>query len=115
MPTETKSQRLTRQQKKDAERQQRRRVKMAETGKPETHAVDRAIAEALAYVVVGHHAPGGKRRGVEVPFMEVLVVASRILAHRGRFNLEQSMRAVVARTSAKRGHWRLGEPRRPEA
>jgi hypothetical protein len=115
MPRETKSQRVSRQMKKDAERQQRRREKMAQDRRPDTHAVDRALSEALAYVVVTKHKPGAKRRTIEVPFRDVLVTASQILAHRGRFDMEQSMRAVVARTSSKRSHWRLGEPRRPAA
>ena len=114
MATETKSQRLTRQMKKDAERQARRRAKMVESGKPETHAVDRALAEALAYVVTGHHQKGTKRGNVQVPFMDVLKVASRILAHRGRFDLEQAMRAVVARTRSHDRHWTLETPTRPE-
>lgn len=114
MPVETKSQRLNRQMKKDAERQARRRQRMAIARAPETHAVDRALSEALAYVAVQHHGTDIKRGDVMVPFREVLDVASRILNDRGRYELVPSMKAVVARTRPrKRMGWTLEAPSRP--
>jgi hypothetical protein len=116
MPNETKSQRLTRQMKKDAERQQRRRASMAEKKKPETHAVDRALSEALAYVVVCSHVEGKAREDVEVSFLAVLKTAARILAARGRYDAAEASKAVFARTrSRKPMHWTLADPKRPEA
>lgn len=115
MATETKSQRLTRQMKKDAQRQAKRREKMGTERRPETHAVDRAIVEALAYVVVRHHYEGEARRDIVVPFKEILEVAGSILTKGDRFALEPALKAIVARTKNRDSHlWTLPAPKRPK-
>lgn len=56
------------------------------------------------------------RGGVEVPFKQVLTVATNILSQRGRCHLEQSMRALVERTKARDAMaWTLEVPHRLEA
>lgn len=111
----TKSQRLHRRMKKDAERQAERRAAMAEQRRPETHAVDRALAEAVAYVAIQHHIEGTKRGEIMIPFRDILEAASRILAHRDRFDEKQAVEAVVARTRGRKAHlWTLDAPKRPQ-
>lgn len=111
----TKSQRLYRRMRKDAERQAQRRAAMAEQRRPETHAVDRALAEAVAYVAIQHQPEGTKRGDIVIPFRDILKVASRILAHRGRFDEKEAVEAVVARTRGRKAHlWTLGAPTRQE-
>jgi len=114
MAIETKSQRLARQMKKDAQRQAKRREKMGAERRPETHAVDRAIVEALAYVAVRHHYEGEARRDIVLPFKEVLEVAGGILTKGDRFALEPALKAIVARTKGRESHlWTLPAPARP--
>lgn len=49
MARETKSTKTAQRQKKDRDRQQSRRDDMVAERRPDTHAVDRAVSEAVAY------------------------------------------------------------------
>lgn len=120
MPTEdrpiTRPQRIARRQRLDAERQSTRRKTMAVERRPDTHAVDRALAEALAYVAIQNHSPAATKKDIMVPFRDVLEVAGRILACRGRYDAEKAVRAIVDRTKDRKGHlWTLPAPERPDA
>lgn len=109
----TKSRRLKQRQAKDADRQAVRRETMRSEGRPETHAVDRALAEAIAYVAVRHHLEGSKRREVMIPLRELLETARRILEK--RYDAQHSLRAVVDRTRRRKPHlWTLPVPERPK-
>jgi hypothetical protein len=109
----TKSQRLKTRMAKDADRQALRRETMRSEGRPETHAVERALAEAIAYVSVQHHVEGSERHEVMIPLREVLATASEILAQRHDHVL--SIEAVAARTQPRKPHlWTLAEPKRPK-
>lgn len=111
----TKLQRLNRRREKDANRQATRREKMRESGRPETHAVDRAISEAVAYVIVQNHSEGDRRANVTLPMRDILLVASRILAHLGRHDPALATLAVFERTKARKSHlWTLPAPERPK-
>ena len=68
----TRSQRLRGRMEKDAERQAIRRKAMREQGRPATHAVDRAIAEAVAYVALRNLRDGEKMDKVLLSFLTLL-------------------------------------------
>lgn len=109
----TKSRRLKQRMEKDADRQAVRRETMRSERRPETHAVDRALAEAIAYVTVRHHAEGTSRREVMIPLRELLETASQILWE--RYDPEHSVRAVATRTRRRKSHlWTLPAPERPK-
>lgn len=111
----TKSHRLRRRMEKDAERQAMRRMVMREQGRPTTHAVDRAIAEAVAYVALRNRRDGEKMEGVLLSFLDIIKIAGRILAHRDQFDKTKSMEAVALRlASQKSRRWTLGAPQRPK-
>lgn len=107
----SKSQRIRTRMKKDADRQARRRTTMREEGRPETHAVDRAVAEAVAYLAVQNHRDGEKKGTAILMFRDIVEVASRILSYRGRFDQFASMRAVASRLHNRKSHlWTLPAP-----
>lgn len=111
----TKSQRLRKRMEKDAERQATRRRAMREQGRPSTHAVDRAIAEAVAYVALRNLRDGEKMEEVLLSFLDVIKIASRVLAHRDQFDKIKSTEAVALRlASQKSRRWTLGAPQRPK-
>lgn len=111
----TKSQRLKKRMERDAERQSTRREKMRAQRRPETHAVDRALAEAVAYVAIQNYPEGAKWANATLPLRDVLEVASRVLAHRGRYDPAHSTQAVVERVKSRKSHlWTLPAPERPK-
>ncbi len=112
----TKSQRLRVRMKKDADRQAKRRTAMRDEGRPETHAVDRAVAEAVAYLAVQNRRDGEKKGESLLTFRDIVDVASRILSHRGRFDHFASIRAVASRLRRRKEHlWTLPAPQRQKA
>lgn len=98
---------------KDAYRQQTRRDAMKARGKPDTHAVNRAISEAVSYRAVAHAEPGEHWAGVRVRVSDVLQTAANILAQ--RYDAEESARAVVERMKPRNGNrWTLKPPPRAD-
>lgn len=109
----TRSQRLRKRMEKDADRQAVRREAMRQQGSPDTHAVDRAVAEAVAYLAVQNHRDGEKKGNAKLMFRDIVEIASRILSHRGRFDQLASMRAVASRLGNRKSHrWSLPAPER---
>ena len=97
---------------KDADRQQARRDTMKAKRKPDTHAVDRALSEALAYHAAMHAASGRHWAAVSIRMVDVLQTAGNILAK--RYDYEESARAVVERAKPRAPYrWTLKPP--PEA
>lgn len=112
----TRSQRIRTRMRKDADRQARRRISMRDEGRPETHAVDRAVAEAVAYLAVQNRRDGEKKGESLLKFRDIVDVASRILSHRGRFDNFASIRAVASRLRRRKEHlWTLPAPQRQKA
>ena len=99
MPRETKSTKTAQRQKKDRDRQQTRRDEMVEERRPDTHAVDRAVSEAVAYVMAGYGMAGIPPLEIVVSVVEVSQVAGTILAK--RYDYELSAAGV--------GLWRGGQ------
>lgn len=92
---ETKSQRRERRERKDRERQQVRRDAMKADGRPDTHAVNSAITEALAYLIASPGAADEYWARRRVTPLEVVDIARRILA--ARYDWSQSGQAVQAK------------------
>lgn len=109
MTRETKSTKTAQRQKKDRDRQQSRRDNMVAERRPETHAVDRAVSEAVAYVMAGHGMAGIPPLEIVVSVAEVSQVARTILAK--RYDYELSGAAVVKRLSPRpKMRWTLPAP-----
>lgn len=109
----TRSQRLRKRMEKDADRQAVRREAMRQQGSPDTHAVDRAVAEAVAYLAVQNHRDAEKKGNAKLMFRDIVEIASRILSHRGRFDQLASMRAVASRLGNRKSQrWSLPAPER---
>lgn len=106
MTRETRSQRIERRLRKDRDRQQVRRDGMKDRGKPDTHAVNSAVAEALAYMIAKSHGPGEHWVRRRVMAIEVMDLARRILAT--RYDGTQSGKAVITKMQPRaRYHWIL--------
>ena len=100
-----KSQRKAREQKKDAERQQRRRDRMREAGEPGTHAVNAALFDAFAQVTLAEYRPGMKLDAMRISpdglLVETLAILKRYYNEKqARLALRKRLRSV--RKKAKR-------------
>lgn len=95
---------------RDAIRQQRRREQMRGRHAPDTHAVDRAVSQAVARVVTRNLQTGGDHSTVTLNYSEVGAEAIRILMC--RYARAEAKRAVAERIRPRRKHlWDLPPPR----
>ncbi len=94
----------------EAVRQQEYRDDLKKARRPTTHAVDSAITQAVAYTSIELWADG-HRRDVCIPFHRILYIAVLILAHRERYDRDESASAVKARV--RNMDWRFDPPKRP--
>ena len=69
----------SKQRAKARERQRRRRERLASAGAPTTHAINRAIAEAVLYCAERNGRPGNPRSQTTIEFGAVVAHASLIL------------------------------------
>lgn len=91
------------------DRQRRRRERMASAGAPNTHAINRAVAEALLYLVERNGRPGVPRSQTTIEFGAVVAHASLILIVGGEksqpFDADQVHSAMQARFRRRPRAW----------
>jgi hypothetical protein len=96
---------------KAKERQRRRRQKMAGAGAPSTHAINRALAEALLFCVERNHSLKVPRSQTTVEFGAVIAHASLILivgnGHSPTFEVTEVHRAMQERFRRRPRTWTI--------
>ncbi len=89
----TKGERLRSERRQDRDRQTKRRAKMKADGIPETHAVHRAMAEALSFVCAKHFRSRTASADVRAFLNDWGTVATQILVTRGN-NIDHAAAAI---------------------
>lgn len=105
---ETRSQRAARQRRQAAERARNYRLRRKEERRPLPRAVDAAITEALAFVMLDATDRGIQTKRVAVSTLRIGQLAVRILEHSG-YDKDQSRMATAERLmSWERDHRSIG-------
>jgi hypothetical protein len=99
----TKGERLRKEQRQDRDRQTKRRAKMKAQGIPETHAVHRAMAEAMSFTCAKHFRARTASAEVKAFLNKWATVAAQILVARGN-TFDHSAAAIHGQVSPRSDH-----------
>lgn len=100
----TKAERTKRVQRQDRDRQAARRLRMREAGIPETHAVHKAMAEAMSFACARLVRAGGIPLEVRSFLDDWGAAARAILVDRERYGSEAAADAIRKQIKPRREH-----------